>query len=130
MPDENGMPIDSDVCHCGVVTLDHTLRQLKVCHPAEHLNLPYEEAPGGAETLADAHGPLAGAVTLMAGAIDTRHVAGMPRAVPCIGFTFFGPDGMTVVARSLLVLDVERMRNVRLQVGQAIDGAVKKARRV
>lgn len=130
MPDANGMPLDEDVCHCGKLALDHTVREARVCSPAEHLNLPYAESEKPAYTLAEAHGPVAGAVIVKAAAIDTRGVAGMPRAVPAIGFSFMGPDGLTKVARALLVLDVERMRAMRLLIGQAIDGSIREARRV
>ena len=130
MPDDRGRPLDSDVCHCGVLAIDHTIRQMRVCHPAEHLNLPYEESGAPSwQGMGDAHGDLAGAVVVKSAVVETQPVPGLPRLVPALGFTFFGLDGRTTVAKALLVLDVEKMRGLRLLVGEAIDGSLKVARR-
>jgi hypothetical protein len=130
MPDANGMPLDSDVCECGVLVLDHTLRLFKEHHPANELNLPYDESGGRVDTPAGSHGPMAGAVVVKSAVIETGGRGGLPKAVPAIAFTFLGPDGLTAVAKAILVLDVERMRAVRLLIGEAIDGSITAARRI
>jgi len=127
MPDANGMPLDSDECPtCGVLVLDHTLREFKDHHPTRSLNLPYEQTET-VWTEPGSHGPIAGAVVCKSAYIDTGGAAGLPRRVPAIGFTFFGPDGLTEVAKALLALDVERMRQVGRLLSQAVNGAIRAA---
>jgi hypothetical protein len=129
--DDRGMPLDSDVCHCGAPVLDHTVRLLREHHPAEKLNLPYEESGTLTWTnVADQHGDIASAIVVKAAAIGLPDVPpGYPKTLPALGFTFFGMDGLTTVAKALLVLDVDHMRGVRRIVGDAIDGSLNAARR-
>lgn len=133
MGDDRGMPLDTDVCHCGVLMLDHTVRLMREHHPAEALNLPYEENPGGQmtwATVADEHGDIASAVVFKAAAIAIPDApTGYAKTLPALGFTFFGMDGRTTVAKALLVLSDERMRDLRRVIGDTIDGSLKAARR-
>jgi len=117
----------TEVCECGKPTDDHTIRELRVCHPAERLNLPYEECDMSGN-LAD-QGQLAGGLVVRGLVVDLPESFGGTLCLPALGFTFFGPDGLTEVAKTLLVLDDNRMRNLRNIVGSAIDGALKHARR-
>lgn len=116
-----------DLCECGKATDDHTLRELRVCHPAEALNLPYQEA--AAQVPADEMGAMCSGMVVRGLVVPCPAGYGLPSTLPALGFTFFAPDGLTEVARILLVLDDDRMRELRTVVGSAIDGALKHARR-
>lgn len=127
MADDSGMPLDSDVCHCGVLVLDHTLRELKAHHPAEHMNLPYDESGGRVDTPAGSHGPLAGALVVKSAVIETGGGMGLPARLPAVAFTFMGADGLTEIAKAVLVLDVQRMREVGRLLSQTVNGAIRAA---
>lgn len=109
---------------CGRPVDDHTVRELRACHPAEALNLPFESTGEPVEVDVDNLGRLATAVVIRAAVAPVRS-----RPLPALAFTFFGADGLTVVAKALLILDDTRMRELRTLVGAAIDGALTAARR-
>lgn len=120
----------SDVCECGKAKDDHTLRELREHHPAEALNMPYEQGSGNMTFLPmEGQGAPASAMLVRALVVPVPEGLGLPRALPALGFTFFGPDGLTEVAKAVLLLDDERMRKVRTIVGSAVDDALKFARR-
>lgn len=114
-------PGDEPCPRCGERVGDHTVDLL-----GEHLgdlynhHLPYEETAEPVDQQVS---------MLRAGSIDLR--AGVQQTAigsfPVLVFDFAGPDG--VIPPIGLLLDEAGMRNVRLLVGQAIDGAIKAARR-
>ena len=122
----------SDVCECGKATDDHTLRELREHHPAEALNLPYEQGHGQMTSVPmEGQGAPAGALVVRALVVSVPDgpALGLPRALPALGFTFFAPDGVTEIAKTVLLLDDQRMRAVRTLVGSAVDDSIRLARR-
>lgn len=117
---------------CGRDVDDHTLRELRAHHPAENLNLPYQDAPGDPIAVPlDTQGVMAGAIVVrgLVMPVPDGPQLGLPRAIPALGFTFFGADGLHEVAKVVLVLTDDGMRNVRSIVGGAIDSSLKATRR-
>lgn len=108
---------------CDKLVDDHTVKELR-----EHLSElydhdhPYEETPGGAvqQELQVVH---AGSLMVRAGSMTTS-VAGV---VPVLIFDFGTPDGP--LAPIALILDDARMRSIRQVVSEAIDGALRAARK-
>lgn len=124
------MPLDEERCgRCGELVLDHTLRDFKAHHASADLNLPYEEDPRPTwQDLADQHGPMSGSLTCASAVLQTSseaRAAGAPAFCPAVAFTFFAPDGRTVAAKALLVLDAESMRRVRQVIVEAMNGAIR-----
>ena len=126
------MPPDEPLCLEHRKPLDdHTLRELRVCHPAEQLNQPYAEVPEGTHMPLEGQGTMCGGVVVRALVLHSPNAAaaGLPSAIPTLGFQFFEPDGITEVAKVILPLEPARLRDLRVTVGQAIDGAILMARR-
>jgi hypothetical protein len=99
--------------------MDHTLREMREHHPAEGLNLPFEETDAINFQLGDM-GRMAGAVTVRSAAVEA--VTGK---YPVLAFTFMAPDGLNVAAQVVLVLDGNGMLDFDRLVHQAVKSAVK-----
>lgn len=109
----------------------HTLAEVRECHPAEQVNLPYEPVEGVAEIPVAEQGAMATAVTVRGMILQAEGAveAGLPRSIPVLGFTFLGPDGVTEVAKAILVLEAGRLWELRTLIGAAIDHALLLERR-
>jgi hypothetical protein len=106
-----------DCPRCGRDWLDHTLREMKEHHPAEALNLPFEEVDGVNLQLGDL-GRMAGACVVRAAAVDS-----LTGKHPVLGFTFMAPDGLHPVAEVALVLSANGM----VDFGRLVQQSIKKA---
>lgn len=61
------------------------------------------------------------------GEIETGGGMGLPARIPAVAFTFMGADGLTEIAKAILVLDVPRMREVGRLLSQTVNGAIRAA---
>lgn len=112
---------------CGKETDEHLVREVRACLASLRANdpgtLPFEELEGG---LRDETIPyvLAGGVIVKAG------VQGSPLGnFPVLVFDFASPNVEEPITPIALVLPPERLRDVRVIVGQAIDSALRAARK-
>lgn len=117
------MILDQECPRCRRPWGEHTLDEMKAHHPANALNLPFEETQR-IDAQLGALGTPASAVIVRPFVFTMRG----PVEKGCgLGLTFMGTDGLTEVAQIALILNAEGMRNLKELLDQSIDAAVKAA---
>jgi hypothetical protein len=97
------------------------MRQLRECHPAEDLNLPFEESE--MQMLLGAGGQQSGGVVVLAGSIDSAL-----GKFPVLVFRFVQGDGLTFYPDMTLIGDDTLIRNTAALVQQSAASAIKACR--
>lgn len=108
---------DDDVCpSCNTLVIDHSIRQMRDCHPTQDLNLPFEKATGDL-TFGDME--QAGGIVMLACAIEMPH-----GKVPAIVFRFVHPDGLNFYPDRIYACEPQQLQQVVDLVTQTASQAI------